>query len=71
MSLVEKDLADTIVRLRKVEHDDPAATVGIGEHVAAVEFHLEREQWWRQQMTEQTGGCRSGTTVSSGSKEAP
>ena len=52
MSEIEKDLAESLIELRlqqSLGHD----YCPIQDLIDAQETHLQREQWWRQKMTEQ------------------
>ena len=52
MSEIEKDLAESLIELRlqqSLGHD----YCPIQDLINAQETHLQREQWWRQKMTEQ------------------
>ena len=57
MSLVEKALADNIVRLRHQESQG-VEHVTIDELIGALDHHLRREQHWRSVVHEMTGGDR-------------
>ena len=52
VSEIEKDLAESLIELRlqqSLGHD----YCPIQDLIDAHETHLQREQWWRQKMTEQ------------------
>jgi hypothetical protein len=49
MALIEKALADDLVDLREQEHLG-TLYAPIGDIIAAKQQHLDREQWWREQM---------------------